>query len=98
MSDQLEARQPLWARFCSSSDSPDARHDVAQPGRRYERAREEVGKWQPLVKAHREAPTLSFLAARGDAGRPSTTAALVAVQVRGTKKELMIVYPSIKEE
>lgn len=41
-----------------------------------------MGKWQPLVKAHREAPTLSFLAGRGDAGRPSTTAALVAVQVR----------------
>ena len=49
---------------------------------RYERAKEEVGKWQPLVKAHREAPTLSFLAGRGDAGRPSTTAALVAAQVR----------------
>ena len=53
-----------------------------QCARRYERAKEEVGKWQPLVKAHREAPTLSFLAGRGDAGRPSTTAALVAAQVR----------------
>ncbi len=49
--------------------------------RRYERTKEEVGKWQPLVKAHREAPTLSFLAGRGDAGRPATTAALVAHQV-----------------
>ena len=55
---------------------------MAQCARRYERAKEEVGKWQPLVKAHREAPTLSFLAGRGDAGRPSTTAALVATQVR----------------
>lgn len=52
------------------------------PGRRYERTKEEVSKWQTLVKAHREAPTLSFLAGRGDAGRPATTAALVDRQVR----------------
>ncbi|KAK9827643.1 hypothetical protein WJX81_002537 [Elliptochloris bilobata] len=56
----------------------------------YERTKEEVSKWQPLVKAHREAPTLSFLAGHGDAGRPTTTAALVASQAPADGMEAQV--------
>jgi hypothetical protein len=37
-----------------------------------------VTKWQPIVKANREAPTLKFATGREDVPRTTTTAALTA--------------------
>ncbi|KAL6752320.1 small-subunit processome [Haematococcus lacustris] len=47
----------------------------------YETTSKEVSKWQPLVKANREAPTLRFTAARDEVPHVNTTAALVAQHV-----------------
>ncbi|KXZ48222.1 hypothetical protein GPECTOR_29g127 [Gonium pectorale] len=44
----------------------------------YEAASEEVTRWQPIVKANREAPTLRLVAGRDEVPRINTTAALVA--------------------
>lgn len=45
---------------------------------RYEETRKDVSKWQAIVKANREAPTLKFAAGNEDVPRTSTTAALTA--------------------
>ncbi|EFJ43959.1 hypothetical protein VOLCADRAFT_121361 [Volvox carteri f. nagariensis] len=44
----------------------------------YEAAAEDVTKWQSIVKANREAPTLRLVSGRGEVPRVTTTAALVA--------------------
>mmetsp|Transcript_37964 Transcript_37964/g.96008 ORF Transcript_37964/g.96008 Transcript_37964/m.96008 type:complete len:1095 (-) Transcript_37964:202-3486(-) len=44
----------------------------------YDTTSKDVAKWQPLVKANREAPSLAFTAARDEVPRVNTTAALVA--------------------
>ncbi|GLC47246.1 hypothetical protein PLESTF_000895000 [Pleodorina starrii] len=47
----------------------------------YEAAAEDVTKWQSIVKANREAPTLRLVSGRNEVSRVSTTAALVAQHV-----------------
>ncbi|BDA46715.1 probable U3 small nucleolar RNA-associated protein 14 homolog A [Coccomyxa sp. Obi] len=44
----------------------------------YEETTKDVTKWQSIVKANREAPTLKFATGREDVQRTSTTAALTA--------------------
>ncbi len=44
----------------------------------YEAAKEDIAKWMPVVKAHREAPTLHFKADVSAVERTVTTAALAA--------------------
>ena len=45
---------------------------------RYEVSTKDVSKWQSIVKANREAPTLKFAAGNEDVPRTSTTGALIA--------------------
>ena len=45
---------------------------------RYEVSTKDVSKWQSIVKANREAPTLRFAAGNEDVPRTSTTGALIA--------------------
>ena len=45
---------------------------------RYEVSTKDVSKWQSIVKANREAPTLKFAAGNKDVPRTSTTGALIA--------------------
>lgn len=45
---------------------------------RYEETTKDVAKWQSIVKANREAPTLKFATGREDVPRTTTTAALTA--------------------
>lgn len=45
---------------------------------RYEETTKDVTKWQNIVKANREAPTLKFATGREEVQRTSTTAALTA--------------------
>ncbi|KAG2495048.1 hypothetical protein HYH03_006979 [Edaphochlamys debaryana] len=47
----------------------------------YEAAAEEVTKWQPIVKANREAPTLRLVSDAANLPRVTTTAAIVAQHV-----------------
>ena len=44
----------------------------------YESAKQDIGKWMPLVKANREAPTLHFKSDQASVPRSSTTASLAA--------------------
>jgi U3 small nucleolar RNA-associated protein 14 len=44
----------------------------------YEDTKEEVTKWQSIVKANREAPTVVFTTAKGDVARVNSTRAIVA--------------------
>ncbi|MEW5305610.1 MAG: hypothetical protein WDW36_008141 [Sanguina aurantia] len=44
----------------------------------YEKSAEELSRWQGLVKANREAPTIRFTAARDEVSRLETTAAIVS--------------------
>ncbi|GAX85472.1 hypothetical protein CEUSTIGMA_g12888.t1 [Chlamydomonas eustigma] len=53
----------------------------------YEDTKEEVTKWQSIVKANREAPTLVFTSARGEVGRINTTQAIVAQHTPETALE-----------
>lgn len=46
--------------------------------RRYEVTKKDVSKWQAIVKANREAPTLKFASGNEDVPRTSTTGALIA--------------------
>ena len=45
---------------------------------RHEASTKDVSKWQSIVKANREAPTLKFAAGNEDVPRTSTTGALIA--------------------
>ena len=45
---------------------------------RYEVTQKDVTKWQAIVKANREAPTLKFASGNEDVPRTSTTGALTA--------------------
>ena len=58
--------------------------------RRYEVSTKDVSKWQSIVKANREAPTLKFATGNEDVPRTSTTGALIAKfqPSRGFEKEI----------
>ena len=56
----------------------------------YETTKEDITKWQPLVKANREAPTLEFKSGRDDVARSNSTAALAAKFVPGNDMEEQI--------
>ena len=53
----------------------------------YEDTKEEVTRWQSIVKANREAPTIVFTSAKGDVSRVSSTMAIVANHVPQTELE-----------
>ena len=45
---------------------------------RYDETKKDVSKWQPIIQANREAPTLVFTGPSNDVGQTNTTAALTA--------------------
>ena len=56
----------------------------------YDESKKDIQKWMPLVKSHREAPTLKLSSNKSDVHKPSTISSIAAKHKPGNSMELEV--------